>query len=73
MTFSPTRGHEPWRLKLMLWKQTLYGTHGLNIIAFCWIVREIYKLRETLTKNFEANSTNMTESKELTNEQPYKW
>ena len=28
------------------------------------MVREIYSLRETLTKNFEANSTNVTESNE---------
>ena len=31
------------------------------------MVREIYSLRETLTKNFEANSTNVTESNEQTN------
>ena len=29
---------------------------------------EIYSLRETLTKNFEVNSTNVTESDERTNE-----
>ena len=28
------------------------------------MVREIYSLRETLTKNFEVNSRNMTESNE---------
>ena len=31
------------------------------------MVREIYSLRETLTKNFEVNSTNVTESNERTN------
>ena len=31
------------------------------------MVREIYSLRETLTKNFEVNSTNVTESSERTN------
>ena len=31
------------------------------------MVIEIYSLRETLTKNFEVNSTNVTESNELTN------
>ena len=36
--------------------------------AFWWVVREIYSLRETLTKNFEVNSTNVTESNERTNE-----
>ena len=35
------------------------------------MVREIYSLRETLTKNFEVNSTNVTESNERTNEQTY--
>ena len=35
--------------------------------AFWWVVREIYSLRETLTKNFEVNSTNVTESNERTN------
>ena len=35
--------------------------------AFWWVVREIYWLRETLTKNFEVNSTNVTESNERTN------
>ena len=33
------------------------------------MVREIYSLRETLTKNFEVNSTNVTESNKRTNEQ----
>ena len=33
------------------------------------MIREIYSLRETLTKNFEVNSTNVTESNEQTNEQ----
>ena len=31
------------------------------------MVREIYSLRETLTKNFDVNSTNVTESNERTN------
>ena len=31
------------------------------------MVREIYSLRETLTKNFEVNSTNVTESNKPTN------
>ena len=31
-----------------------------------WLDR-IYSLRETLTKNFEVNSTNVTESNERTN------
>ena len=35
--------------------------------AFWWVVREIYSLRETLTKNFDVNSTNVTESNERTN------
>ena len=32
------------------------------------MVREIYSLRETLTKNFEVNSTNVTDSSERPNE-----
>ena len=32
------------------------------------MVREIYSLRDTLTKNFEVNSTNVTESNERENE-----
>ena len=47
---------------------TLSGTHGSNMNAFWWVVREIYSWRETLTKNFEVNSTNKTESNERTNE-----
>ena len=35
--------------------------------AFWCLVREIYSLRETLTKNFVVNSTNVTESNERTN------
>ena len=35
--------------------------------AFWWVVRKIYSLGETLTKNFEVNSTNVTESNERTN------
>ena len=31
------------------------------------MVREIYSLKKTLTKNFEVNSTNVTESNERTN------
>ena len=31
------------------------------------MVREIYSLRETLTKNFEVNSTNLPESNQRTN------
>ena len=41
------------------------------------MVREIYSLRETLTKNFEVNSTDVAESNERTNEQmnqqTYEW
>ena len=33
------------------------------------MVREIYPLRETLTKNFEVNSTNVTENNDQTNKQ----
>ena len=36
------------------------------------MVEEIYSLRETLTKNFEVNSTKVTESNERTNKQTNK-
>ena len=52
-------------------------THGIEAdpLRYPWFKyegflmggREIYSLRETLTKNFEVNSTNVTESNERTN------
>ena len=51
----------------MAWKMALSRTHGSNMNAFSSVVREIYSLRETLTKNFEVNSSNVTESNERTN------
>ena len=36
--------------------------------AFCLVVREIYSLRETLTKNLEVNSTSVTKSNDRTYE-----
>ena len=61
---------EAWTLGpiFMAWKQTLLGTHGLNMNAFWWVVGEIYPLRETLTEDFDVNSTNATESNEQPNE-----
>ena len=52
---------------------TLQGNYGPNMNAFWWVVAEIYTTWETLTQNFDANSTQRKEVQRnaQTNERTY--
>ena len=53
----------------------LQGNYGPNMNVFWYVVAEIYTTWETLTQNFDANSTRQKEvrTNEQTNEQTYEW